>query len=113
MTLQDSTNKFSGATYSLSSDANACPVGTGAAGFCGSVLKTGTYVTVTGGTPQIGAPGVQLQTDVGALYVTSNGSAPALPAPIAITTGTFVSTCTAAAEPYRYMRVQARLSFQT
>ena len=106
ITLQDSTNPWSGATYNLASDANACPVGTGVPGFCGSALTTGVSVTVTQTSPAVGKPGMQLTTDVGSIYVTSNGAS-TLPAAVAVTTGTFVnsSSCTTAAEPYRYMRV--------
>ena len=106
ITLQDSTNPWSGATYNLASDANACPVGTGALGFCGSAVTTGVTVTVTQTSPAVGKPGMQLTTDVGAIYVTG-GAAAVLPAATPVKTGFFVnsSTCTTAAEPYRYMRV--------
>lgn len=106
ITLQDSTNLWSGATYNLASDANACPVGTGVPGFCGSALTTGVSVTVTQTSPAVGKPGMQLTTDVGSIYVTSNGAS-TLPAAVPVTTGTFVNStsCTTVAEPYRYMRV--------
>lgn len=106
ITIQDSTNPQSGALYNLGVDANACPVGTGIqAGFCGSAVSIGTFVTISGGTPHYGKAGIILDTN--ALIVTSNGSAP-LPAPVDISTGIISTTHNALGELWRNMLVRVK-----